>query len=82
MPGSHCCIIVSMEPTSPGCSSPRGRMLTHAHPFLTRPMQVPLAFLGILLGIGGCTKEEAGLQVISPYGGHGGDAHAERHPGD
>ena len=41
-------------------------MLTHAHPFLTRPTQVPLAFLGILLGIGGCTEEVPGPQATPP----------------
>ena len=41
-------------------------MLTHAHPFLTRWTQVPLAFLGILLGIGGCTEEVPGPQAAPP----------------
>ena len=41
-------------------------MLTHAHPFLTRRTQVPLAFLGILLGIGGCTEEVPGPQAAPP----------------
>jgi membrane fusion protein, multidrug efflux system len=41
-------------------------MLTHSHPFLIRSMQAPLAFLGILLGIGGCTEEVPGPQAASP----------------
>ena len=41
-------------------------MLTHAHPFVTRWTQVPLAFLGILLGIGGCSEEVPGPQAAPP----------------
>lgn len=41
-------------------------MLTHAHPFLTRPTQVSIAFLSILLGIGGCTEEVTGPQAAPP----------------
>ena len=41
-------------------------MLTHSHPFLTRWTQVPLALLGILLGIGGCTEEVPGPQAAPP----------------
>ena len=41
-------------------------MLTHAHPLPTRRTQGPLALLGILLGIGGCTKEVPGPQAAPP----------------
>ncbi|MGH8565235.1 MAG: efflux RND transporter periplasmic adaptor subunit [Gammaproteobacteria bacterium] len=40
-------------------------MLIH-HPFLTRPTQVSLALVGILLGIGGCTEEAPGPQATPP----------------